>query len=165
MIEFRKTWNEHYSVSRCGKVRNDKTGKILKSQKAKRGGYMVVTLAYGPKNQCVKIHRAVAFAFLGPSLMHVNHIDGNKENNHADNLEYTTILENNRHARRINPDINNNGRKVSDEQVRLIKYIRSTYFMKNKEIAKVLNLSQSCIQAITSGGRFAHIKYIPAAPL
>lgn len=49
-----------------------------------------------------KVHRLVALAFV-PSpdgLPHVNHIDGNKENNSADNLEWVSDRQNKEHAKR-----------------------------------------------------------------
>ena len=49
------------------------------------------------------LHRLVAAAFLPPPephQTHVNHVDGDKSNNDADNLEWCTPAENNIHARR-----------------------------------------------------------------
>ena len=49
-------------------------------------------------------HRVVALAWVAgktPALTHVNHIDGNKNNNRPYNLEWCTPAENNAHARRI----------------------------------------------------------------
>jgi hypothetical protein len=63
-------------------------------------GYLVSTLT-GPAGPKVFLHhRLVAFAFLqkikGKDA--VNHKDGNKKNNRADNLEWCTDLENSQHA-------------------------------------------------------------------
>lgn len=54
----------------------------------------------------MRVHRLVARAFLGapPSVHHdqVNHKDGNRENNHVDNLEYVTPAQNQIHWRQRN---------------------------------------------------------------
>lgn len=62
-------------------------------------GYCFVT--NNPSNNTSYVHRLVAEAFLGldaSSAMVVNHKDGNKSNNHVDNLEVITQSENIKHA-------------------------------------------------------------------
>ena len=89
----------NYSVSNYGRVRNNKTGYILKPLEV-GFGYVVVELwnKNGPKSK--KIHRLVAEAFLpNPDKKpQVNHIDGNKKNNRLDNLEWVTASENMKHS-------------------------------------------------------------------
>ena len=64
-------------------------------------GYLSTSLCLDFGNQFERVHRLVAAAFLGdpPTPMHtqVNHKDGDKANNCADNLEYVTPRENNVH--------------------------------------------------------------------
>ena len=78
-----------YSVSNYGRVRNDRTGQILKPVLQSKGYYQVF-LSVG--NKCVHrfIHRLVAEAFLQNSLNYpqVNHKDENKANNCWWNLEW-----------------------------------------------------------------------------
>ena len=97
-----KLTNNRYSVSNQGRVRNDKTGKIL-SPAISHNGYLFVCLYYGKSHYCRKskhIHKLVAEAFIGdcPVGFHVNHKDGYKENNCPDNLEYITPSQNSIHA-------------------------------------------------------------------
>ena len=59
-----------------------------------------ITLYKNKKNHTFTIHRLVAQAFLPnpENKEQVNHIDGNKLNNHLSNLEWTTKSENMLHA-------------------------------------------------------------------
>lgn len=94
-----------YEVSNLGKVRSYKLGKngcILKPRKTseKKPYYFLYLLNDKGKYQLVRVHRLVAFAFvpkpIGCNI--VNHIDGNKLNNVATNLEWTDHGGNNQHA-------------------------------------------------------------------
>ena len=51
----------------------------------------------------VKVHVLMMMTFVGPRPKGfvINHIDGNKENNKIENLEYCTNLENERHSLKV----------------------------------------------------------------
>jgi hypothetical protein len=51
----------------------------------------------------LQVHRLVTAAFIGPcpADMEVNHIDGDKSNNHTSNLEFCTASENLKHRNRL----------------------------------------------------------------
>ena len=85
-----------YSVSLDGQVKNDETGLILSTSEV-TGGYLSVMLSPGRKHK--RVHRLVAEAFIPNPLgkEQVNHKDGNKKNNHVNNLEWATVSENERH--------------------------------------------------------------------
>lgn len=85
----------NYSVSSFGNVRNDSTMHILKPWES-TGNYLYVALCDKGKKKTKRVHRIVAEAFC---LKHyddteVNHIDGDKKNNNAENLEWVTKSEN-----------------------------------------------------------------------
>jgi hypothetical protein len=88
-----------YRVSEYGMVIGLVRG-IAMSRHVDGSGYYSVTLHRGREAKRMRIHRLVALAFIGPCPTGhvVNHIDGDKLNNHRSNLEYVTPLENVRHA-------------------------------------------------------------------
>jgi len=73
----------------------------LLTPKVNSGGYLWVKL-YGTGKKSFAVHVLVALAFLGErdSLNVVNHKDGNKLNNHIDNLEYCSQRENIHHHKK-----------------------------------------------------------------
>lgn len=63
-------------------------------------GYLQVHLRVEGKDKTIKIHRLAAEAFV-PNLYNlpqVNHKDGNKKNNKAENLEWVSNSSNQKHA-------------------------------------------------------------------
>ena len=103
--------NPYYFVTRSGKVysvyiksahgRVDfEHPRLLASSRDRYGYDRVVICDHGHKNY-LHIHTIVAEQFIGvvyKTGLTVNHIDGNKLNNSADNLEIITSPENTRHA-------------------------------------------------------------------
>lgn len=73
--------------------------KIMSKVKTKTG-YERVKLSNNGSKKLVSVHRLVAMAFLPnpENKATVNHKDGNKSNNHVDNLEWATTQENEKHA-------------------------------------------------------------------
>jgi hypothetical protein len=93
--------NPNYQISNIGNFKglNNKTLR----QNINKRGYRYCNISTKGKVTKVKIHRLVATYFvLNPlSLQTVNHIDGNKLNNHYQNLEWLTLKENIRHGVKI----------------------------------------------------------------
>jgi hypothetical protein len=86
-----------YKVSSQGNVKNNKTGRILKPSFTNKG-YLMVSLSKDSKVKRFLLHRLVALHFLPDKNECVNHKDGNKLNNCVSNLEWTTNLQNQKHA-------------------------------------------------------------------
>lgn len=101
-----------YEVSNLGRIktRGDRphyrraAGDLIKNQRIKRL-YLRVGLWKKPRQYHPYVHRLVALAFIGPppddTRRFVNHIDGNRFNNRADNLEWVSSRENSQHAARL----------------------------------------------------------------
>ena len=100
MEVWKKIRGYDYSVSNKGNVRNEATGYVSAGRKT-GNGYRKITFY---KNNTIigraYVHRLVANEFLskGKADTEVNHIDGNKENNCVDNLEWVTSSGNTEHA-------------------------------------------------------------------
>jgi hypothetical protein len=101
----------HFMVSESGKVKSlNRTcicsngnkyrvkGKDLSSF-ISNVGYFRISLRNGGKQIKYSIHRLVAEAFIPKEIGRdfVNHIDGNRLNNHYSNLEWVSMIENNCH--------------------------------------------------------------------
>lgn len=88
----------YYQISSYGNVKNIKTNKLLTGD-INNVGYKRVTL-YLPNKKRFFVHRLVASCFCDgyEEGLIVNHKDGNKLNNCAENLEWVTHSENDMHA-------------------------------------------------------------------
>lgn len=91
-------YEDTYLVSEYGHIKRINTGKVLKSNPVK--GYLKIELCKNSIRKSFSIHRLVAMAFIDNDFNkeQVNHIDGNKLNNHFSNLEWVTAKENTIHA-------------------------------------------------------------------
>ena len=94
---------EKYEVSNLGKVRNIKSGRVLKPFLTKNGYLMHLLYENNKhKQKHLYLHRIIATAFIDNpgEKTQVNHIDENKTNNDLSNLEWCTVKENNIHGTR-----------------------------------------------------------------
>jgi hypothetical protein len=94
-------WSDTYEVSNAGNVRRVGASKT-RALGTNNARYRNVTLCNKGTTRMVLVHRLVCIAFHGePPPGHVvNHKNGNRSDNRAENLEWVTVSENCRHAMR-----------------------------------------------------------------
>ena len=85
----------NYEVSNLGNIRHKRNKNNLKTIK-KDTGYLQIRIRVDGKNRTFKIHRLVASSFVPnpDNKPFVNHIDNDRTNNNASNLEWCTPKEN-----------------------------------------------------------------------
>ena len=140
-----------YSVSNYGRVMRKFTGYYrLIGGSIHSDGYIFVTL-HGMQ---IPLHRLVAIAFHYDNYAEklvVNHIDGNKQNNFSNNLEWVTQQENIRHSHDnvFQPkDTNTYKCKFTAEQRDKIKRLWDNGEKSKREIARMYGVSHTCINNI-----------------
>lgn len=141
--------NSNYIVSNTGRIRRDGVNKDHSVRDKK--GYLTVDLYEHGKRRTERVHRLVAEAFVPnpDNKPEVNHKDGNKHNNNADNLEWVTKKENCEHAWNnglARPSYSMLGRK-NPNAGRKGKPIRIV------ETGEVFNSSLECEKAIDGNNR------------
>ena len=103
-----KGYDGLYQVSNLGKIKSlnyNRTGKEkLLKQNINSNNYFKITLSKNNvrKNYCTHVLVAKTFIENPNRLPCINHIDGNKQNNHIDNLEWVTYKQNTEHAYKRN---------------------------------------------------------------
>lgn len=98
-----------YEVSDQGNIRRCRAGKNAKIRVNRKfskspNGYLSVQVHLDKRVVTVRVHRTVARAFLGeppPGKYQVNHKNGVKTDNRAENLEWVSQSENMRHAQQV----------------------------------------------------------------
>lgn len=100
-------YEDTYEVSNLGKVRNKKSGRVLKPG-INRQGYEIVSLSKNNVKRMKRVSRLVAIHFIpnDNDLPQINHIDEDRRNNIVTNLEWVTPKQNANHG--------NRNRKISD---------------------------------------------------
>lgn len=93
----------NYIIFENGKIYSSYKKDFLKLNKDSKGYLYIDLRRQKCKNKCPKVHRLVAEAFIPnpKGLQQINHIDGNKENNDVQNLEWCDNLYNTVEAVRL----------------------------------------------------------------
>jgi hypothetical protein len=112
-------------------------------------GYSRLSLSKDGNVKAHKIHRLVAEAFLFGEGQ-INHIDGNKQNNHVSNLEFCTQRENNIHAQET-------GLKPSKYYIPIVCNETGEMFESQADLARSLGVSAVMVSSYVRGN-MKHIK-------
>ena len=147
-----------YEISNTGKVRNRRSGRIMKTF-INTNSYEAVNLQKDGQNKVRPIHRLIAEAFIDGDHtgLDVNHIDGNKRNNDLSNLEFCTRQENTIHGFRMGLNWSHKRKKV-----RIIE--TDEVFDSITECAQHLGVDRTSVGACVNGSsktcRGYHIEII-----
>ena len=163
-----------YLISNKGRI------KILSTLEDKKvfvkdDGYIATTLGNG-KQSYKYVHRLVAEAFIKNKYdkPQVNHINGIKGGNRAENLEWVTPAENIRHAidtgllkyKKKEESIKKskhskgedvNGSKLNAEKVIEIRVLWESGDYKKVQLAKMFNVNESTIRDVITRRQWKHI--------
>ena len=128
----------NYFIDTHGNVYSVQRNKLLKPQ-LNPHGYHLLGLSKNGKMITCRIHRLVAEQFIPNPRNYpaVNHIDGNRQNNNVNNLEWCSHM--------YNAQIENTLR--SPTQIKYIKYYRITYKIAGKQMAETFKTEQEAIDA------------------
>lgn len=156
------------SLERKVKTKGDafrvKKEKTVKLKFNRFNGYLFHQLSINGIKKNFHIHRLVALAFI-PKIENkpeVNHIDGNKSNNHISNLEWCTKSENMSHSYKTNLHKPTKGSingmaKLTEEIVFQIKNEYHNEGVTVRSLAISHNVADSCISRIVHGKRWPHV--------
>ena len=141
-------FNGNYEISNLGRVKSLRgpEDRIMKPTLNRReNGYYIISLAKRGKQIYKTIHRLVAEAFVPnpDGLTEINHIDENKLNNCADNLEWCDRKYNMNH--------------ISKSRRRVLQYSIDGEFIKEwksaRECERELGIFHTAISNVCNGNR------------
>ena len=158
---------KQFEISTYGRLRNVNTGTIYKFSISTWGYYqVVVTLGSRKNKKTFRINIAVAETFIPnpENKSQVNHKDGDKLNNHVDNLEWVTSSENMLHAYQTGLEIGTKGcdhpeSKLTEVDVKFIKehYIPRDKLYGARALGKMFGVSHSTISKIINNLSYLNI--------
>lgn len=155
----------HYQISNYSRIKSFKNDKItILKPLIDKNGYLQIVFSKNGQHKWFKLHRLVAQAFIPnpENKPQVNHIDGNKMNNHVSNLEWVSQSENNNHA--VNTGLRKSGgdhpqsHLTNEEAV----WCRSVYIPRDKEfgasaLARKFGVNSRTMRYILSGKTYKKI--------
>lgn len=171
-----EVYEGRYAVTRDGRIwsypkgQNNKQGKWLSIDYSRNYPTVCLLDSEGNKKRYT-VHTLVANAYCDKpeGNVQVNHINGDKTDNSASNLEWVTASENRKHAWSTGLQTateahiesarkaGKSRRMFTEEQVRNIRKLYTMEFTQ-RVIAEMFDTSQAVIQYITSGKTYSEVK-------
>lgn len=150
-------WGARYSASDLGNIRRNATGRILKPNRDP-AGYLIVGLSWYGVATYTRVHRLVAATWIGPCPpgLEVDHVNGDRADNRAENLRYVTHRENLR-TRVPNPPRGEAAAmsRLTEAQVREIRELAGA--ISQHKLGKLFGVSQVSIHNIIKRKTWAHV--------
>jgi len=152
-----------FSVSKDGQIKFNPTGYVLSAYKDKDGYLRVATVSSKGKHY-VAVHRAVAEAYVGnpdkTTNTVVNHLNGVKDDNRPENLEWTTHSKNRVHSLLQNghnqKGENHSQCKLKESQVKeIINLLKRG--LTQQAIAEMFGIHKAYVSLIKSGRSWKHL--------
>ena len=154
--------NKNYMISTSGDIK--RIGREVNHCVRNKNGYLVTDLYEDGKRTTVRVHRAVAEAFIPnpENKPEVNHKDGNKMNNRVENLEWVTKSENALHAYKtgLMKPSSNIGRKGKPFRIVETGEVFSTLMECEKAINGNNRHISDCLHGKQKTHRGYHFEYI-----
>ncbi len=150
-----------YSVTEDGSVFSHKRNKFLASSSDGKG-YRKINLSKNGSCKTIRIHKLVTNAFIPnpENKQCVNHINGIKDDNRVENLEWCTYSENIQHAFDTglckSDGENNNNSKLTIEKVKEIRKLLKQG-MKRIELASLFGVTPRTIGSIHDRKTWRHV--------
>ena len=145
MRKYRKYDLSDYTVTKDGEIINNHNGRKIKPQPNGKG-YLRFSLG----GKMVFVHRLVAELYVPnpENKPQVNHKDGNKRNNSADNLEWVTNQENRNHAIKAGLQLKASACSWAKLDWEKVHFIRKHPEISLTDLAKLFKVTRSTITAV-----------------
>jgi predicted XRE-type DNA-binding protein len=162
-----KGYEKYYMISDKGNVYSKRYKRNMKPQKSGKNseGYIQIGLTNEDGRKLVCLHKLLMEHFIPNPNNHPcgNHIDGNKQNNDLNNLEWCTLSENQKHAfktglnkAKVGNEVHTS--KLNDDIVRQIRNLYDTNRYSQTTLANLFGVNQTNIGFIVRRETWKHVK-------
>ena len=179
-MENKEIWKDiqgyegHYQISNIGRVKSLArkknhikgfaiTKEIILKQQKNFDGYYNLSLKLNCCRKNYSIHRLVAIHFISnlDNKKEVNHINGIKQDNRVENLEWCTRRENIIHSFNTGLNAGNKGEKHGMSKITELQVLEIKQRLKNgqthQKIAEIYNVGRTTISAINQNKNWNYL--------